>query len=109
MPGLAAALGVRVVELVELARVTVDDDHVPVAVGVAATLDWRIGWNRIRPLVRFVRVVERHVNLLLRLAEGGKRNADRPAVVETGAEVRMDAAGAADRANDRRRVLGDRQ
>ena len=65
----------RRVELVELALVLVDDDRVPVAVGVAAALDLGVPAERVLHVVALGGVVEGHLRLLVLLADHGDRDA----------------------------------
>ena len=84
-------------QLVELAAVAVDDQRVPVAVRAAAALDRDVRRDRVRALVRLVRVLERDAGLRLRAADDRDRDPDRPAFPEPGAEVGVHVVVDADR------------
>ena len=106
----AAARGrVEGEELVELAAVAVDDQRVPVAVRAAAALDRDVRRDRVRALVRLVRVLERDARLRLRAADDRDRDPDRPALPEPGAEVGVHVVVDADRRDDPGGVGSDRQ
>ena len=87
-------------ELVELAAVAVDDQRVPVAVGVAAALDRDVRRNRVRTGVGLVGILERDARPRLRGADDGDRDPDRPALVEPGAEVGVEVVVEPDRRDD---------
>jgi hypothetical protein len=72
----------EVEELVEGARVALDEDRVPVAVGVRTAFDLHVPRDRIRAGVALLVVVEGDGEGRLRRVDDGDRNPDRPAVPE---------------------------
>jgi hypothetical protein len=76
-------------ELVEPARLGVDDHRVAVAVGGGAALDCDVVRDRIRPWVALVCVVEVDDREGRRRVDDGDRDADGPAVPEARTEVGM--------------------
>jgi len=70
----------------------------------AAPLDARMRRQRIRPLVRLVRVAELHAKPLRLLRHDVERNPDRRAAVQAGAEVRVKPGADSDRLDQLHRV-----
>ena len=97
-------LRIRAVQLPETARVTVDDEDVPVARRARASLDRGVRRDRVRAGVALVVVHERHGHPRLRAGNGRVRDADRPAVPLTGAEVRLEPGRRADARDPGRRL-----
>ena len=97
------------VELPETARVTVDDEHVPVARRARAALDRGVRRERVRAGVALVVVCERHGHPRLRAGDGRVRDADRAAVPRAGAEVGLEPCRRADARDPARRLRVDGQ
>src|SRR6185312_6476411 len=114
-PGVPAAVGIRIggEELVQLAAIAIDDQHVPIAAGRGAPFDRRVGRHRVRPGVALVGVIEADRDAGLAARNDDERYAVRRAVID-GAEIRMhrlrraygrDIGGGI--AVDRQRIDGD--
>ena len=105
-PGLPATVRpLQAAELVEAARVPVEQQRVM----VAAALDVYAAGDWIADAIALVRVLEAHSGAGCLARDDVERDADLPAVVKTRAEVGVDARADADRPNHRRRVRRDRQ
>src|SRR5262245_27929808 len=92
-------------KLVEFPGVDVDHEHVTIAARRRAALDRGIRWNRIRPWIALVRIVERHRHFGLARSHDDVWNAVRRAVPH-GAEIGMEVPQAA-RRDERRRTRID--
>ena len=96
-----------VVELIQLAGALVEDQYVAVAIAVRPALDRRVRRDGVGAGIALVVVVERHRHG--RADRGRVRDADRPAVPQARAEIRVDAFGRADGIDISLRVGGNRQ
>ena len=108
VPAAAISLQEGAIQLVESVVVTVDHQHVPVAIRAGAPFDGRRGRHGVGPgvaLVAIGRPGDRHRRLGARHHHVG--NAQRRTVVQPGAEVRMQASGGADAGDDGVRVRVD--
>ena len=107
----AIPLPVQGVQLVELARVTVEDQGVPVAVGDRGlALDRDVRRDRIRALVALVGVFERDARLgRLLPVHHDVRDPDARAVPQPRAEVGVNRRVEPDRGDQGSRVRGDRK
>ena len=105
----AVGLRGRGVDLVERARLLVDEQHVAVAVALGSALDRDIFGDRVGARVALVRVVERHCDAWRVAVDHRVRDADRPAVPEPRSEVGLQRSRIADRSDIRARPRVDRE
>ena len=96
-------------DLVELAGVAVDHQHVAVAARLRPTLDRRVRAQRVAAPVGLAGVLEPERDPARVPVHHLVGNADRPALVEARAEVGVEAGVAPDRRDDRGGVRQDRQ
>ena len=104
----AAAGGERGVQLIQFPVVTVNHQHVPVALSIQPALDGRVGRDGVGAGVAFVGIVKRHGDAGRVPGDDHIGDAEWPPVV-AGPEVRVQGAIAPDAVDERVRVRVHRQ